>query len=97
MATNVTPDQIAQRAERLLADRVDTVRRLAEAQAVAQQARHDEQAALVAAERAGWTTTGLGKLGFDVTAAKATWRRRQTAVATDPAPDSKSSTGGTPV
>ena len=99
MPTNLTPDQVADRATRLLEERVATVRKLAEAQAAAQRAREAEQAAFVAAEKAGWSVSELAKLGFDTTAAKATRRRRRAAsgrsgAAANPAPEPELSTAG---
>jgi hypothetical protein len=77
MATNFSPDAAAEAAQRLLNDRVDAVRTLAKARqqridarahiddAERADAERADATAYAAAQRAGWSTDELRKVGFD--------------------------------
>ncbi|RJK92505.1 hypothetical protein [Vallicoccus soli] len=98
MTTNLSPDAVADAAQRLLNDRINAVRALAEARQARNDARAQldeaeraDAAAYAAAQRAGWSTDELRKVGFDEPTRKAPGRpRRQrttrsTSATSDPA------------
>jgi flagellar biosynthesis/type III secretory pathway protein FliH len=84
MTTNLSPDAAAEAAQRLLNDRVDAVRTLAkarqqrlDARAQLDEAERADAMAYAAAQRAGWSTDELRKVGFEEPERKAPGRPRR--------------------
>ncbi len=87
MTTNLSPDAAAEAAQRLLNDRVDAVRTLAkarqqriDARAQLDEAERADAIAYAAAQRAGWSTDELRKVGFEEPGRKAPGRPRRVRV-----------------
>lgn len=84
MTTNLSPDAAAEAAQRLLNDRVDAVRALAKtrqqrigARAQLDEAERADAIAYAPAQRAGWSTDELRKVGFEEPERKAPGRPRR--------------------
>jgi hypothetical protein len=103
MTSSLTPDAAAEAAQRLLNDRVDAVRALAktrqqrnDARAQLDEAERADAAAFSAAQRAGWTSEELRKVGFDDPQRRGPGRPRKQRTRTPADGDTTTLTSGTP-
>ena len=102
MTTNLTTQAVESAARALLDDRIEAVRALAIArQAVAEKrgeldaVERADAAAYAAAQRAGWSTEELRKVGLDEPARKAPGRPRRAPRSPRPSPESGNDTDPT--